>query len=164
MTADELIKLLDLTPHPEGGFYRETYRSRGKIPKALLPKDFSGDCAYATAIYYLLIPGAVSRFHRLKTEEVFHFYLGDPITWVILHPSGQKEQVTLGPSIQHGHHLQFVVPAGVWFGGYLNDGGKFGLMGATVSPGFEFVDFEVANRETLLKQHPAFRKEIERLT
>jgi hypothetical protein len=156
MTADEIIKLLDLQPHPEGGFYRETYRSDKNIPGL--------DRAYSTGIFYMLIPGAVSKFHALKHDEMFHFYLGNPVTWVLLQPTGQVERVVLGSDIAHGERLQLLIKAGTWFGGYLNDGGQFSLMGTTVAPGFDFADFVFGQKEKLLKEFASAKDEINRLT
>jgi predicted cupin superfamily sugar epimerase len=154
MTADLLIKLLDLKPHPEGGFYRETYRSPLALP--------DGRSA-STAIHYLLVPGAVSKLHRLKHDEVFHFYLGDPVTWTLLTSSGTRE-VTLGNDLLKAQQPQMMVPAGTWFGGSLAQGGKYALMGTTVAPGFEFQDFELGDRAKLLESYPSCREEILRLT
>jgi predicted cupin superfamily sugar epimerase len=156
MTADEIIKSLDLQPHPEGGFYRETYRSDKTIPGL--------DRAYSTGIYYMLVPGAVSKFHAIKHDEMFHFYLGQPVTWVLLLQNAQMEKVVLGSDIIKGQKLQLVVKAGTWFGAYLNDGGHFGLMGTTVAPGFDFADFVFGQKEELLKKFPAAKEEINRLT
>ncbi len=156
VTAEEIIEQLALQPHPEGGFYRETYRSTGKIPGI--------DRVYSTGIYYMLVPGAVSKFHSLQQDEMFHFYLGDPVTWVLLRADGQIEKVVLGPKIDLGQRLQLVIPAGTWFGGYLNDGGLYGLMGTTVAPGFEFADFIFGSREELLKGFPLAKDEVLRLT
>jgi len=156
MTADEIIKLLDLQPHPEGGFYRETYRSNKKIPGL--------DRAYSTGIYYMLVPGAVSKLHALKHDEMFHFYLGNSVTWVLLHDNGRLEKVVLGSDISRGQQLQLLIKAGTWFGGYLNEGGQFGLMGTTVAPGFDFADFIFGQKEKLLKDFPTAEDEINRLT
>jgi|SRR5581483_1126840 len=158
MKADDLVRLLDLKPHPEGGFYRESYRSPSKIAGSKPIR------ACSTAIYYLLVPGAISKMHRIKADEVFHFYLGDPVTWVLLDPQGGMKKVVLGKDLSKGQQLQLVIPAGTWFGGYLNEGGAFGLMGTTVAPGFEFEDFELAGREGLLKAYPRAEKEIFQLT
>jgi uncharacterized protein len=157
LTAERIIGMLELKPHPEGGFYRETYRG------ALLPGS-NPPRAASTAIYYLLIPGAVSRFHRLSCDEVLHFYLGDPVTWVLLEGGGGPRKVRLGPSLEKGERLQCVVPAGTWFGGYLEEGGKYALMGTTVAPGFEFGDFVLGRRDELLAGFPPAEAEINRLT
>lgn len=155
MTVEEIILKLGLQPHPEGGFYRETYRSAGSIPGL--------DRVHSTAIYYMLVPGSVSKFHSLKHDEMFHFYLGDPVTWVLLKSSG-VEKIVLGQDLSRGQKLQFVIPAGTWFGGYLNDGGRYGLMGTTVAPGFEFADLVFGSRESLLKSYPSAKDEVLRLT
>lgn len=156
MTAEEIVQLLDLKPHPEGGFYRETYRSEQTIPGL--------NRAYSTGIYYMLVPGTVSKLHSLMHDEMFHFYLGDPVTWVLLQSNGLVEKVVLGPDIAQGQKLQLLVKAGTWFGGYLNDGGKYGLMGTTVAPGFDFSDFVFGKKEKLLNAFPLMRDEIIRLT
>lgn len=158
VTAEELIRSLDLKPHPEGGYYRETYRGPSLIPGLDPPRAFS------TAIYYLLVPGALSRMHRLASDEMFHFYLGDPVTWVLLEKGGNARKVVLGPNLEAGQSVQLLIPAGTWFGGTLNEGGKFALMGTTVAPGFDFADFHLASRDALLKEFPGAEAEILRLT
>src|ERR1041384_5623848 len=119
MTADQLIQRLNLKPHPEGGFYRETYRAEGSIPGT--------QRAFSTAIYYLLVSGAVSKLHLLSSDEVFHFYLGEPVQWLLLHPGGQIEKIVLGPLLEQGQQVQMTVPGGTWFGGYLKTGAGFAL-------------------------------------
>ncbi|HET9870673.1 MAG TPA: cupin domain-containing protein [bacterium] len=157
MTAGDLVRDLGLLPHPEGGFYRETYRAAGTTPTA------SGGRAHSTCIYYLLVRGAKSRLHRLASDEVFHFYLGDPVTWVLLKPEGGSEEKTLGPRLDRGQSPQMVVSAGTWFGGELAPGGSFALMGTTVAPGFDFADFELADPEALARDFPAAQGWIARL-
>ena len=158
MTADELIKKLELKPHPEGGYYRETYRSPWSIPGMNPPK------ACSTAIYYMLMPGAVSKFHRFVSDEMFHYYLGDPCEWVWLTPEGRMKKMVLGKNLEKGEVLQMVVPAGTWFAGSLRPQGRYCLMGTTVAPGFDFSDLEFAKREELLRQYPAAQNEIFALT
>ena len=158
MTADQIIQSLNLKPHPEGGYYRETYRGQAFIPGSN-PRR-----VYSTAIYYLLVPNSVSKLHRITADETFHFYLGDPVTWVLLESQGHMRKVVLGKEIGRGQQLQLVIPAGTWFGGYLNEGGTYGLMGTTVAPGFEFEDFELGNRNDLIKTFPEAEKQIIRLT
>ncbi len=150
MNWKELVDYLRLQPHPEGGFYRETYRAAG----------LSGARNHSTAIYYLLPGGAVSRLHRLKSDEIFHFYLGEPMTLVKLGPDGEIETVRLGPDVADGQTLQHVVPAGWWFGGWCEKG--FSLVGCTVAPGFDFADFELGDRAALIKRYPDARALIER--
>ncbi len=157
MTPEQIIKLLDLKPLPlEGGWYRETYRSDGKIPGT--SKNFS------TAIYYLLTSDTFSAMHRLPADEIFHFYIGDPVTMLLLHPDGSSEIITLGSDIANGQHVQFAVPAGTWQGSILQDGGVFALMGTTVAPGFDFDDYEAGEGEFLSQKYSDVREWINRLT
>ena len=159
-----LIELLGLAPHPEGGFYRETYRSGETITGAALPERYTGDRAHATAIYYLLTADDFSRFHRVASDEVFHFYRGDPVLLVVLYPDGDGDTIVLGPDIHVGQAPQAVVPGGCWQGLALRDGGRYALLGATVSPGFEFSDFVLGDRARLIEEYPAYRDVIPRLT
>jgi hypothetical protein len=158
MTADEIIRKLDLKPHPEGGYYRETYRSAKLIPGSQPPKAFS------TLIYYMLTPGAVSKFHRLISDEIFHFYMGDPSEWVWLTPGGGMKKIVLGQNLERGEVPQMVIPAGTWFGGRMLPGGNYSLMGTTMAPGFDFADLTFAKREELFKQYPGSSDEIISLT
>jgi predicted cupin superfamily sugar epimerase len=158
MTSDEIIRKLGLEHHPEGGYYRETYRGPSPIPGLNPPKVFS------TAIYYMLIPGAVSKFHRLISDEIFHFYLGDPSHWVWLTPDGKMKKVVLGPRLDKGEVPQMAVPAGTWFAGRLAPEGRYCLMGTTVAPGFEFSDLQFADRQDLLRRYPQAEGEILALT
>jgi hypothetical protein len=102
--------------------------------------------------------------HRLASDEMFHFHLGDPVTWILLKKGGNWRKVILGPNLKAGQTVQLLIPAGTWFGGYLDEGAKFALMGTTVAPGFEFEDFQLGNREELLKAFPRAEAEIFRLT
>jgi uncharacterized protein len=164
VTADEIKALLHLEPHPvEGGWYRRTYTSAVSV--ALL----GGVRPYGTAIYYLLEEGTFSEMHVLTSDEIFHFYLGDPVEMLQLLPDGGSRVVTLGPDLQTGHHVQLVVPAGVWQGTrLLNDGesvgGKVALLGCTVTPGFDFADYRSGKYEELAAQWPAEAARIRALT
>jgi uncharacterized protein len=164
ITAEELITLLSLTPHPEGGYYRETYRSMETIPDTVLPNRYKRDRTYGTAIYFLLTPDTFSALHRLKTDEVYHFYLGDPVEMLQLLPDGSGKVIKLGNEIKSGMHLQVAVSRGMWQGSRLIRGGEYALLGATVSPGFEFIDFEKGQRDKLLQTYPSFRDLIVALT
>lgn len=144
-TVSDLITLLDLKPHPEGGYYRETYRSERVAGEPLR--------ALSTAIYYLLVAGTFSELHRLTADEIFHFYLGDTVEMLQLFEDGQTEVVKLGQNLAAGEQLQVVLPAGVWFGSRLVAGGTYALMGTTVAPGFDFADFERGNRAELLAKY-----------
>ncbi len=164
MDAEEVINLLGLEPHPEGGFYRETYRCRELLPESALPSRYSGDRSFGTAIYYMLTPETFSAMHRIKSDEIFHFYMGDPVTMLQFHPKGESEVIALGQDIRVGERLQVVVPAYTWQGMFLNEGGVFALLGTTVTPGFDFEDFELAGREALAEEFPQRADLIKRLT
>jgi predicted cupin superfamily sugar epimerase len=159
VTADEIKTLLNLQPHPvEGGFYRRTYTSAGLVD---LPR---GSRATGTAIYYLLAPGTFSEMHVLDSDEIFHFYLGDPVEMLQLYPDGSSAVLTLGPNLQAGEHVQLVVAAGVWQGTRLIGDGKLALLGCTVTPGFDFADYRNASYDELVKRWPAEAERIRGLT
>lgn len=163
--AEEIIRLFGMKPLPgEGGFYVETYRSKEKIGPEALVEGLKGQRNLGTAILYLLTADTVSKLHRLKSDEIYHFYLGDEVTMLQLFPDGSSRVITLGCDIADGQSLQVVVPQGVWMGSLLKAGGGFALLGTTVCPGFEFEDFESADREQLLKLYPSQSELILRLT
>lgn len=165
MTAEELIKLLHLQPHPkEGGFFRETYRADETLPANALPSRYGANRSAGTAIYYLLTPSTFSALHRLAGDEIFHFYLGGPVRMLQLFPDGQGGTVLLGSDLAAGHSPQVIVPRGVWQGSILEPGAPFALLGCTVAPGFDYADYEHGNREELIAQYPAFADWICRLT
>ena len=150
LDAGEIIKLLRLEPLAmEGGFYRETYRSSGKIPRSALPSVYRSDKSMGTAIYYLVTPDTFSALHRLPGDEIFHFYLGDPVIMLQLFPEGGGKKVVLGNDIARGQNLQYTAPGGVWQGLFLMEGGRYGLLGTTMVPGFDYEDFELGDREQL---------------
>lgn len=139
MTAEDVIEALDLRPHPkEGGYFRETYRSEADFEPG---SPFAGTRSVGTAIYYLLTPDTFSAMHRLPGDEVFHFYLGDPIQMLELLPDGVGRVTLLGPRIED-MSLQHVVPGGTWQGSRLVAGGRWALLGTTMSPGFSYGDYE----------------------
>lgn len=165
LTAEEIIKKLNLQPLPiEGGFYTQTYRSEDILPANALPNRYSIDKSFCTAIYYLLTPETQSMLHRLPTDEIYHYYLGDPVQMLNLYPDGSVKKPILGSKITVGHNLQLVVPRDVWQGSYLIEGGRFALMGTTMAPGFDSSDYEWCNRDTLIKRYPGNKKIISRLT
>ena len=165
MTAQHIIELLGLQPHPtEGGYYRETYRSEETIPSDALPKRYSQSKSFGTAIYYLLIPHTCSLIHRLPTDELFHFYLGNPVIMLMLRPDLTSEVLTLGHDLDHGHQTQVVVPRDTWQGSLLSEGGTFSLLGTTMAPGFDFSDYEYGNRDALTGYYPERTELIQRLT
>jgi predicted cupin superfamily sugar epimerase len=165
LTADKVKSLLNLKPHPEeGGFFKETYRSPYTLSKDMLPDEYEERRSLATAIYYLLTPETFSALHRLPTDELFHFYLGDPVEMLHLLPDGSGRIITLGQDITNGMQLQAVVMKGVWQGSRLCAGGQFALLGTTMSPGFESFDYEPGQRERLIADYPQFENLIKVLT
>jgi uncharacterized protein len=159
MTTAELKQLLGLEPHPvEGGYFRRTYTSPGTVDLA------RGTRAQSTAIYYLLEAGTFSEMHRLASDEIFHFYLGDPVEMLQLHPGGRSELFTLGHELGAGQQVQIVVPAGVWQGTRLFDDGKMALLGCTVTPGFDFADYRNAAADELIANWPNEAERIRQLT
>ena len=165
LSAADLRQLLQLEPLTiEGGYFRETYRSEGQMPHSALAPVYNGPRAFSTCIYYLLTPDTFSIIHRLPGEEIFHFYLGDPVEMLQLHPDGRGELITLGSDLRSGMRPQHIVPGNVWQGARLKAGGRFALMGTTVAPGFDYADYEAANRDELLRQFPTFADAIRNLT
>jgi len=206
MDVETLVRLLGLEPLPvEGGLFVETWRSNEVVAAGALPARYGGNRALGTAIYYLLTDKTVSRMHRLRSDEVFHFYLGDPVEMLLLHPGGISERVTLGQDLAAGQRPQFVVLRGTWQGARLvpeadsrmaeggsrmaegssrmaegssrtaeggskniradrrSFGGRFALLGTTVSPGFEYADFETGEMDELVARWPDRRDLIRSL-
>ena len=165
MTVEEIITLLKLKPHPkEGGFFAETYRAEEEIPRGVLPQRYAGSRAFGTCIYYLLTPATFSAMHRLQSDEIFHFYLGDPVEMLQLLPGDTGQTVVLGSDLRAGMQPQVIVARGVCQGSRLVAGGRFALLGCTVAPGFDFADYEHGRREDLIRSHPQFREKIVALT
>jgi len=159
MTASEIKALLNLQPHPvEGGSYRRTYASAGTVE---LPR---GQRQQGTAIYYLLEPGTFSEMHKLDSDEIFHFYLGDPVEMLQLYPDGRSAVFTLGPDLAAGQQVQLVVQAGVWQGTRLAGEGKVALLGCTVTPGFDFADYHGGSYANLTEKWPGEADRIRKLT
>jgi predicted cupin superfamily sugar epimerase len=167
LTAEKLIELLDLKPLPmEGGFFRETYRAEETFSPAQLPARYPSARSFSTAIYYLLTsaPGCFSALHRVASDEVFHFYVGDAVEMLLLNPEGTWQRVELGNDLLRGERPQLVVPRGVWQGARVAAGGSFALLGTTVAPGFDAEDFELGAREELLRRYPQAAELIAALT
>lgn len=160
-TVATLVQRFDLKPHPEGGFYSETYRSIESIPRTALPDHFTGDRYFSSAIYFLLEQGNFSAFHRIKSDECWHFYSGDPLWIHVLYEDGRAETITLGNTPDTVY--QYVVPAGCWFASETAPTGIFSLVGCTVAPAFDFADFELAKAEELIRNYPAHQNLIQRL-
>ncbi len=164
ITVEALIEKYQLVPHPEGGYFRETYRAKGVISHQALPAIFKGDRNYCTGIYFLLPQGTKSCFHRIQSDEMWHFYLGGSLTLILMHEDYGVQNVILGSDIQGGEIVQYVVPAGWWFGGYPHPESSYSFVGCTVAPGFDFADFELAERTYLLSRFPASEDLILKLT
>lgn len=162
--ASYWIEKLELQPHPEGGYFRQTYCAEITISRAALPAGFAGDRAASTAIYFLLEGDNFSAFHRLQSDEVWHFYAGSPLLVHVIDPAGGYSCLRLGNDPDAGQAFQSVVRAGCWFASHVEDWKSWALVGCTVAPEFDFADFEMAKRETLLQEHPQHREIINRLT
>lgn len=163
--VDCIIQKLNLKPHPrEGGYFTETYRSLEKMPDIDSVSDHTTEKSMATAIYYLITPDSFSKLHRLPTDELFHFYKGDPVTMLHLYPDGTSKIITLGNNIEAGERPQVLVPRNVWQGSFPKDGGRYALMGTTMSPGFDYNDYQHGNRNKLIAQYPDRIDLIKRLT
>lgn len=161
MAKDELIRRFDLKPHPEGGFFSETYRSTERVARDGKPAQTR---SASTAIYYLLCDGAHSAWHRIKSDEVWHFYAGEPLNVHVLDENGELFTHTLGNALTHPEAVfQAVVPAGSWFAAECADPATFALVGCTVAPGFEFSEFELADVDALKARHPQHAGFIEKL-
>lgn len=163
LTAQEVIDLLQLEPLPhEGGFFHQTYRSSETIPAAALPARYGQERVLGTAIYALLTPTDFSAMHRLDTAEIYHFYYGDPLEMLLLHPDGSGELFFLGSDLPAGQRPQKVVERDVWQGSRLALGGQYGftLIGTTMAPGFEWAGFELGERDDLVQQYPDFAEMI----
>lgn len=161
LDADEIRALLRLEAHPlEGGFFVETWRSAHALSATALDPSAADRRALGRAIYYLLTPGTVSSMHRLRWDEIFHFYLGDPVEMLLLAPGEEGRLATLGVDLASGQRPQLIVPAGVWQGARLADGGRVALLGTTMAPGFDAADFEIGGIEALAGQWPRFRDAI----
>lgn len=158
----ELIEKLNLQSHPEGGYYTEVYRSEGIIETD--EDGFPDGRHFNTSIYYLLESDDQSHFHRIKSDEVWHHYEGSPITIHLISKSGDYRKLHVGKDLNNGQKPQHVVPAGYWFGVTVDEPGSYALCGCTVSPGFDFDDFEIADRESLLKKYPDQKEIIKELT
>lgn len=163
MNVQELIDFYQLQPHPEGGFYRQSYRSHITIDQAALPAQFKGDRLISTAIYFLLPAGTFAAFHRIQSDELWHFYSGVPVHIHVIHPDGHYELLKLGPTFQDDQSYQLKVPSGVWFAAEPSSSIGFSFVGCTVSPGFDFADFELATSDQLIEEYPDFRDIVSRL-
>lgn len=158
-TRDYWIKTLGLEDHPEGGYFKETYRST----EIVLNRNGKKRAA-STGIYFLITQEAFSAFHKIESDEMWHYHAGDALEVVMIHKNGEVEVLNVGPDIEKGQRLQAVVPAGCWFGSRVVEGGDYSLVGCTVAPGFDFEDFVLANRVELTNEFPQHADLIESLT
>ncbi|SKC17083.1 cupin domain-containing protein [Dyadobacter psychrophilus] len=159
------IEKYALSPHPEGGYYAETYRANENVPQQALPARFSGTRSFSTGIYFLLETYNFSAFHRIKSDEMWHFYAGEALEiFVINEERRELQMIRLGNDPEKGETFQAVVPAESWFASRPAKGSTYALVGCTVAPGFDFADFEMAEREALQTQFPEFEQIIQELT
>lgn len=161
-TIKDIVRQLGLQPHPEGGFYRETYRSPDEVQPIYLGHKGKRNCS--TCIYFLLTSDSFSAFHRIKQDEIWHFYKGSPVGIHMISKDGLYSMIRLGNNFDKGEIPQFVVPNGTWFASEVIDENGFALTGCTVSPGFDFADFEMGNRQKLIDAYPHAAEIIRRLT
>jgi len=162
-TVNQLVQLYQLLPHPEGGYYKETYRSGVMVNKNALPDSFTSDKSVSTAIYFLLEKGNFSAFHRIKSDECWHFYAGETLHIYVISPEGIFSTIKLGSNFEAGEVFQAVVPAHSWFASEPAPNSNFSFVGCTVAPGFDFEDFEMAKAAALSTIFPAHAEMIERL-
>jgi predicted cupin superfamily sugar epimerase len=162
--AQYWIDKLELSPHVEGGYFKEIYRSSENISKHELPERFNEDRSFCTAIYFLLHHNDFSAFHRIKQDELWHFYIGHTLLIHVIDGEGNYSQIKLGKDLENGEVLQAMVPYGSWFAVNLQTPDSFALAGCTVSPGFDFNDLELAERHALVCLYPEHQEIIERLT
>jgi predicted cupin superfamily sugar epimerase len=161
-TGRSLITALELRPHPEGGWYREVFRSADRLAASALPERYLGSRACLSTIYFLLQAGEVSHFHRLRSDEVWHFCDGSPLTIHLLHPDGTAATVRLGRDLRKGEMFLLGVPRGTWMGAEGHPGAKSSLVGCTVGPGFDFADFELGESAELLSAYSGYTDIIQR--
>jgi predicted cupin superfamily sugar epimerase len=165
LTAKQVQDFLKLQPLPvEGGYFVESYHSKYTLAQPSLRPCYPSERALSTAIYYMLTPDTFSAMHRLKGDEVYHFYLGDPVEILTLKPDGAAEALLLGQDILAGMRVQHAVSGGTWQGSRLAPGGQYALMGTTMAPGFDAADYEPGNRDALTAQYPSYAPLIAFLT
>ena len=163
MTAADLVKKYEMLPHPEGGWFKETYRSSELINGNALPERFSEGRSFSTAIYFLMENGNFSGFHRIKSDECWHFYAGQTLLVYVINSTGNLDIIKLGNKIELGECFQYVVPANCWFASRPANESEFSFVGCTVAPGFDFADFELAVADNLSLQFPQHKSIIDSL-
>lgn len=164
MNADQLIQKLQLTKHPERGYYQEIYRASETINADALPERYTSNRTFGTSIYFLLKSEDISHFHRLQSDEIWHFYAGSPLILHMINSYGDYSTIRLGSDIENGELFQCVVKADTWFGATVLKSDSFSLVGCTMTPGFDFEDFELGKRNKLLQLYPQHKSIIQKLT
>ena len=164
LSAKRIIETLNLIPHPEGGYFKENYRSKGVIKNNSLDFDADGERNYSTCIYFLLNENDFSAFHKIRQDEIWHFYAGSTLLLHTINPNGNYNLIRIGNNLENGDFFQFVVPAGTWFASEVENKTSYSFCGCTVSPGFDFRDFEMPSGKTLSKIYPEHQEIIKRLS
>lgn len=162
--AKIIVEKLCLQPHPEGGYFKEVYRAEDKIEMASLPIRFSGDRNFCTSIYFMLAGNDKSHFHRIKSDEIWHFYAGTALILHQIEANGNYSRIKIGNEILSGETPQAIIPHGNWFAAEVEDKNSYALVGCTVSPGFDFADFELAEQKDLCEKFPQHSDMIKRFT
>ncbi len=163
-SAKYWIKKLNLSKHPEGGYFREVYRSKEFINKKSLPARYTSFRSFSTSIYFLLESHEFSAFHRLKSDEIWHFYDGSPLSLLIIEKTGVLKKIKLGKTPENNEVFQAVIEKGNWFAAKVNEPDSFSLIGCTVAPGFDFEDFELGKKSKLVELYPQHSDIIESFT
>ena len=164
MNSREIIKNLNLTVHPEGGYYKENYISKGLINANNFWQGAKGKRNFSTGIYFLLEKEQFSAFHKIKQDEMWHHYMGGTLLLHIIDNKGKYTKVKIGKNINKGEYFQYVVPANYWFASEVQDKTSYSLCGCTVSPGFDFKDFEMPSKNVLMNKYPLHKDIITKLT
>jgi predicted cupin superfamily sugar epimerase len=162
--VEKIIKDLELQPHPEGGYFKETYRSMGLIDEDSLGAEYDGQRNFSTGIYFLLPSNTFSAFHKINQDEIWHFYDGSPVRIHMISKTGDYSSILVGRNFDKGETLQFVVPGGYWFAARVENDDHYSLVGCTVAPGFDFRDFVIADRQALISNFPKYRELITAFT
>ncbi len=161
---EKIIKELDLKSHPEGGYFKETYRSKGEINSQCLPMDYDGKRNYSTCIYFLLTSDTFSAFHKIRQDEIWHFYDGSPVELHIISEEGNHSKHSIGSDFLNGEVPQLIVSSDHWFAAKVIDENSYSLVGCTVSPGFDFSDFVLPKKEELIDKFPQHKEIIAEFT
>ena len=164
LSAKKIIEILNLKPHPEGGYFKENYRSKGVIKNNSLNFEANGERNYSTSIYFLLNENDFSAFHKIRQDEIWHFYAGSTLLLHTINPNGNYNLIRIGNKLENGDFFQFVVPARTWFASEVENKTSYSFCGCTVSPGFDFRDFEMPSAKTLSKILPQHQEVIKRLS